>query len=121
MSVRVDLPWTSPPISPNGSRMHPHAHAGRVRGVLDAARYAIRNAHLEPVDRAHVELHWRIPDKRRRDADNLLALLKPCLDALVKERVLKDDSFRYVPAVTCCIHPPNGDPASLWLVIEEIS
>ena len=117
--IRIDLPWTSPPISPNGPRMHPHAHAGRVRGVLESARYAIRNAHLEPMAGANVELNWRIPDKRRRDPDNLSATLKPVLDALVKEGVLPDDSWVHVPSATCRILPPNGEPAAMWLTLSD--
>ena len=46
------------------------------------------------------------PDRRARDADNLI---KPVLDLLVKGRVLKDDSNKYVRRVTVQ-WVPSGPP-----------
>ena len=88
--------------------------------VKEQAQWAIRKAKPQPVDAAVVSLHWRIPDRRRRDADNLGPTLKACLDALVAERVLADDSFRHVPTAACTIHEPNGQPTAMWLELVPI-
>jgi len=41
-----------------------------------------------------MEIRWGIPDKRRRDFDNLVARTKPFIDGLVKAGVVGDDSIR---------------------------
>lgn len=118
----VNLPWTAPPITANQQRrMHFHAEAKCKSGAMLAARYAIRNAKLTPVEKAVVVLHWRQPDNRRRDGDGADVTKKVVLDALVKEGVLRDDSWRYVihSGVTC--HPPiPGQPGAMWLSITSV-
>jgi len=46
---------------------------------------------MNPWKRAVVRFQYGLPDKRRRDLDNLIAASKPLLDALVG-RVIRDDS-----------------------------
>jgi len=115
--VTIPLPWTSPPVSQN-DRQHHHVKAKAVAQALAEARLAIRAAQVEPVVGAIVTLHYRVPDRRRRDADNLAVVLKVCQDALVKEGVLPDDSWVCVPASGCRIHPP-GEPAAMWLTLSD--
>ena len=81
----------------------------------------VRAAKPAAVIGAEVTLHFRPKDKRRRDADGLAPTLKVVLDALVTEGVLPDDSWVHVPAATCRIHPPNGEPAAMWLTLEEVA
>ena len=45
----------------------------------------------EPPERSVVSVEVVLPDRRRRDADNLITCCKPLLDALVKLRVIRDD------------------------------
>ena len=52
--------------------------------------------HQEPPDRSVVSIEVVLPDKRRRDADNLITSCKPLLDALVKLGVLSDDSIHAI-------------------------
>lgn len=122
MSV-VPLPcWTSPPITKNEvRRQHHHAEAKARAKAMTECRWAIKAARLTPVDRATVILNWSMPDKRRRDGDGASPTLAVCLDALVAEGVLPDDSWRYVAhsGVTC--HPPvPGQPGALWLTVTAI-
>lgn len=46
--------------------------------------------------RAVVKIDWGLPDRRRRDRDNLLAATKPMLDGLVAANVIEDDSVRHI-------------------------
>lgn len=108
----VDLPWKRPPLTGNDRG---HTRFSPFRRVKAEALVMIRAAHLDPIGAACVTLHWRIPDRRRRDADNLGPTLKACQDALVEAGVLPDDSWQHVPAATCRIHPPDGTPARMWL------
>lgn len=117
----IPLPWTRPPITLNtGLRAdNPHAKAARVRKAKAEATTAILAADVRPIVAAEVTLHYRVPDRRRRDADNLAPTLKVCQDALVDAGVLIEDSWVTVPAATCRIHAPDGT-AELWLELAVL-
>ena len=119
MSIRIPLPWTSPPVSQN-DRQHHHVKAKAVARALAEARLAIRAAQVEPIVGAVVTLHYRVPDLRRRDADNLAVVLKVCQDALVAEGVIPRDDWIHVPSSGCTIHPPDA-PAAMWLVLSDVT
>jgi len=123
MSHLIPLPWTKPPITLNpGLRStNPHAKAAAVRQAKGEASAAIIHADTPPVAGCNVTLHYRVPDRRRRDADNLAATLKVCQDALVLAGVLVEDSWVTVPSATCRIHPPSAEGPALWLELEEIA
>lgn len=120
MSV-VKLPWTAPPLTQNGlRRMHFQAEAKAKATALAEARWAVKAARLNFMPGAIVILNWQQPDRRRRDGDGAAPTLKVCLDALVKEGILHDDSWVEVPhsGVTC--HAPiKGKPGALWLVLTD--
>lgn len=118
----IRLTWSAPPITKNDTRRHGNHHAMRHKwaNALGEARWAIRAAKPQPVDTAVVVLHWRQPDNRRRDGDGAMPTLSACLDALVLEEVIPDDSHQHVihSGVTC--HAPiKGQPGSLWLTIND--
>lgn len=115
----VRLPWLSPPLSLN-DRDHWATHAAKVQEVRDAARWVIRAARLPRLPAAEIVLCWRVRDFKRRDNDNLVATLKPCIDALVDEGVLADDNWQHVRLAAARIDPPNDErTCSLWLEISE--
>ena len=120
-TITIPLPWSKPPLTLNtGLRAeNPHVKAERVRIAKGQAVAAIRKAKVPPMAGAIVTLHYRVPDKRRRDADNLASTLKVCQDALVEAGVLIEDSWVTVPASGQRIHPPNGEPAALWLELTD--
>lgn len=121
MSTVIPLPWYRPPISGNRERNNVHAYAAKVREARDAAFVAIRAAKIEPRTRANVTLHYRVPDHRRRDADNLSSVFKVCQDALVAANVLPDDSWQHVPQAACRIHPPTSEGPAMWVTLEEVA
>ena len=118
--VSIPLPWPKPPLSQNDRDERKRGGARKIANAKDQARWAVRAARVQPLAGAEVTLHYRVPDRRRRDADNLAVVLKVCQDALVLEGVLPDDSWVHVPAATCRIHPPDGPPA-LWLTLTTIT
>lgn len=110
MTLRLVLPWPPKELSPN-ARVHYMKKAkvvadfreecgwiGRegiqlpsVTGMRlhDSRRYPLR-----PPVRARVT--FVVPDRRRRDIDNLLAMLKPAWDGLTDAGVLEgDDAERF--------------------------
>lgn len=118
----IPLPFDAPPLTKNKvRRMHHHKEASIRRDSIDATRLAIRAAKVQPLEQAVVVLHWRQPDNRRRDGDGADPTKAFCLDALVLEGVLPDDSFQHVihSGVTC--HAPiKGQPGAMWLSINPV-
>ena len=115
----IPLTWPKPPLTGNRTRGNPYARATEVKAAKAEAIWAVRAAKVDPMVGAEVTLHFRPKDKRRRDADGLAPTLKVCLDALVAEGVLPDDSWVHVPAATCRIHPPTDEPAAMWLELAD--
>jgi len=60
-----------------------------------------------PLAHAVVRFKIGLPDKRRRDLDNLIAACKPLLDALTG-RVIKDDRIGSVDLEYSCFASPNN-------------
>lgn len=121
MLITIPLPWSKPPLTGNRTRGNPYARANEVKTAKSEARLTIAAHSVRPVVGADVTLHFRPKDKRRRDADGLFPTLKVCQDALVDEGVLPDDSWVSVPSATCRIHPPNGEPAAMWLELDVLT
>jgi hypothetical protein len=117
----IALPWNRPPLSQNDRDERARGGARKIADAKAQACAAVRAAHLTPIVGAEVTLHYRVPDRRRRDADNLAVVLKVVQDALVIEGVLPRDDWVHVPRSGCVIHPPNGQPAAMWLELESIT
>lgn len=120
-TIAIPLPWSRPPLTGNRTRGNPYARAGEVKTAKAEASAAIGRAKPRHVVAADVTLHFRPSTRQRRDADGLFPTLKVCQDALVLRGVLPDDSWVCVPAATCRIHPPNGEPAAMWLELDVIT
>lgn len=117
----VALPWLKPPLTQNDRNDRRTGGARKIAEAKAQAQWATKAARLEPIVGANVTLHWRIPNRGRRDSDNLGSTLKVCLDALVAEGVLPDDSWVHVPRTSCEIHPPTHEPAAMWLELDVIT
>lgn len=118
--IVIPLPWEKPPLNQN-DRLHYRVKATLVASAKADAEEAIGAVGPESIVGAEVTLHYRPKDKRRCDADNLAVVLKVCQDALVTTRVLPRDDWVHVPAATCRIHPPTGEPAAMWLELTNIT
>lgn len=123
---------TRPPLSLNdrgrtkGAMM---AKARKTRHLRDLVVVAGRAAGVEPWPYLHVVLHYVPRDRRARDRDNLVATLKPCIDALTaagQDRgraclgMVPDDTGDHVGWSAPVIHEPDGEPR-LWLTVQACS
>jgi hypothetical protein len=122
--VIIPLPWSKPPLTGNRTRGNPYARAGEVKAAkveaCAAIDAAVRAGAAGCIVGADVTLHFRPSTKQRRDADGLFPTLKVAQDALVICCVLPEDSWVTIPAATCRIHPPTGEPAAMWLELTNI-
>jgi hypothetical protein len=119
----IPLPWDAPPLTKNDTRRHGNHHAMRRKwdAALGEARWAIRGADCVLIEQAVVILHWRQPDRRRRDGDGAALTLSACLDALVLEEVIPDDSWQHVRHSGITTHDPiKGQPGVMWLSVSPI-
>lgn len=119
-TIVIPLFWTRPPLSQNDRNERNRGGSQRIKVALTEARMAIRAARVEPIVGAVVTLHYRMPDRRRRDADNLAATHKVVQDALVAEGVIPRDDWIHVPASGQHIHPPTNDGPALWIELTDV-
>lgn len=121
--IRLDLPFTKPPLTAN-QRLHHMARHRLNRQIIDTVQVAVRAQVTEriPLDAYPLDLtlHYQAPDKRRRDPDNLAPTLKAAQDGLVKAGLLPDDSWLYIRRPGCQIHAYEpGQLGALWLTLTD--
>ena len=114
-AFRIDLPWTTPPLTAN-QRMHWAERAAVVREVRQTAFLLSQKA--PHADKLVVTLHYRPRDIRRRDSVNLYPTLKACVDGLIDRKICPDDDTAHVSTPEPVIHPPDGTKAAMWLEID---
>lgn len=112
------LPYTRPPLTLNG-RQHWARKKDLIRDIRWSVHQLARAAKIPPCHRVHVTLHYVPRATRRRDADNLVATLKPCLDGLVDAGLVADDTPEYVTWTPPVIDPADPNDPHLYLLIEE--
>ena len=100
--IVIDLPWPPKELSPN-ARVHRMAKARAARTYRQDCGWATVEAlggiHRCPrVTGEALELiaEFRMPDKRWRDADNLLAMIKSGIDGVCDATGINDRAFRRV-------------------------
>lgn len=114
----LDLPYEKPTLSMN-DRLHWREKAKRTQHIRATVHALARKAKV-PTGRASVEvrLHYRPRDNRRRDADNLMPVLKAACDGLVDAGLVADDTPELMQKLMPVIHPAEkGCPGALWLTI----
>lgn len=119
MIARIDLPYAKPPLSMN-DRQH-WAVKARITAGVRASTARLAKVACVPTGLAHatVTLCYRPKANRKRDADNLVPVLKACCDGLVDHGLTDDDTPDLMTKAMPAIHPAvKGQPPALWLEIE---
>ena len=95
--IEVWLDWPDSRLMPNRARTMHWAQKGR---VAKAARHAAWVAGLQAglhelhaASRVRMEFEFSAPDRRKRDLDNLIAAIKPCIDGLADAIGMDDNRF----------------------------
>lgn len=93
--MRIDLPWPARVLSPN-ARVHWAVKSNAVKASRSAAfmltKEALSGAKFEPL-RAVVSMTFHPPDKRRRDLDNAISMLKSGIDGIADALGIDDSRF----------------------------
>jgi hypothetical protein len=97
--------------------------AAKVKPWRTASHLLAKQAKIPACRRIHVELNYVPSTVRRRDPDNLVAVLKPCIDGLVDAGVVPDDDLRFVERSFPVIHPkgpPRRSGNRWWMVVTAL-
>lgn len=129
----IPLGFTAPPLSLNDrgrSKGAVRRKAALVRQLRTNVFLRGRQLKMTPVQHLHVALHYVPRDRRARDADNLVATLKPAIDALTAKGqdrgwpalgLVPDDTPDHVTWTPPRIHPPDEHGPRLWLVVTAMA
>lgn len=112
---RLELPFTTQ-LSLN-DRVHWAVKMKLVKEWRDATHVLARAAKIPACRRIQVEFHYVPRTNQRRDPDNLVASLKPCVDGLVDAGIVPDDTEEFVERVWPICHPATGLPGKFYLRI----
>lgn len=93
MSINIHLPVANA-ITAN-HRSHFHAKAEKTRHLRGVGRLAAVDDKRK-YERAHLTVSIGWPDKRRRDAHNLMPTLKALIDGMVDAGLLSDDDDKHL-------------------------
>ncbi|WJJ10799.1 hypothetical protein P9990_19800 [Prescottella equi] len=112
----LELPWTKPPLSMN-DRMHWAQKAKLTKRIRSTARTLAAAKRLPAgLDHVSVALVYRPRDRRRRDTDNLMPVLKALCDGLVDHGLVTDDTpqwmTKHMPRLD---EPQKGAGGAMWL------
>lgn len=126
-NIALDLPWPPADLNPN-KRLHwrsRHKAAKQYRWECNILARAMITGGLRRIHHSLLPLPvpapvaatvtFHMPNRRRRDLDNLLAAMKPAWDGLVDAGLLADDN---ADQLTITLKPPEyGGAAGVRLVL----
>lgn len=96
MSLRIELPWPSPKLHPNG-RVHWAVRSRAAKKARAEAKYLTLSSMVRTprvfCGRTPVSLTFCPPDRRRRDVDGMLSSLKSALDGIADALLVDDNKF----------------------------
>lgn len=114
------------PLSLN-DRDNRFARNAKVQQVRDEVAMMVRVVGVPRREwrKVKVTLLFRPPDKRRRDADNLVATLKAVCDGLVDADVVADDTpaemVKEMPVIGEVLRAEKGKPVRrFWVRVERL-
>jgi crossover junction endodeoxyribonuclease RusA len=122
----IELPWSTPPVKPNGGYSNRYAHATKVRNARQVMGLLGRAAGLPVMARCEVLLTWHVGDKVARDADNLVWTLKPLCDALSSGKkptdhpIVADDTPEFMVKPMPVVEFVRGQRKRLSIRVREL-
>lgn len=122
----IELPWSVPPVKPNGGHGNVYGHAAKVRAAREAMGVLGRAAGIPALSRCEVLLTWHVGDRIARDSDNLVWTLKPLCDALSSGRkptdhpIVKDDTPEHMVKLMPVVEYAKGQRKRMSVRVREI-
>lgn len=127
MTWTLELPYARPPLTLNDRGNRHVQHRARVE-LMKTVHLLAKQARLpRGLEHVGIVLWWSVPDRRRRDQDNLAATRKACVDALTAGSrnhpgygLTVDDDWLHVTSGDAIELVP-GRPAALRLEITDLT
>lgn len=122
----IELPWSTPPVKPNGGYGNRYSHSAKVREARQTMGLLGRSAGLPVMGRCEVLLTWHVGDLIARDADNLVWTLKPLCDALSSGKkptdhpIVKDDTPEFMVKPMPVVEYVKGQRKRLSVRVREL-
>ena len=98
---------------PDGITLNDRSHWAVRKKATDTAHALVADKLRVPPKIAAtvaLHLHFYLPDKRRRDLDNLIGAVKPYIDGLVLAGLLRDDGQHCITEVKATWEYRQGQP-----------
>ena len=84
-------------ITSNNERGHWAIRSGAKKLLRQKTRLRAQQAGLpKDLERVHITAHIDYPDRRRRDAHNLMPTIKPIIDGLVARTLVEPNALKQV-------------------------
>jgi hypothetical protein len=119
-STTFQFPWAKAPLSLN-YRLHKMAEAKVVKSIR--GEMAERGRVLPTVGRCDVVLTWVVNDRRKRDEENIVPVLKALCDGLVDAGVVPDDTpnfmVKHMPVIRFA--PKREQVAHFEFTVSEVA
>jgi len=119
--ISITLPYLPPREFSRNSRLHwAELHRVQLQVSMDIHMLLLEAGWKPgtPWNRAVVTIQFVLPDRRTRDADNLITAAKPILDSL-KHKVFADDSIKCIGIPTYTYKYSRKKLAATVIKIEE--
>lgn len=120
------LPYPRPPRGLHANdRIHWRGKAKSSAKVRQDVFTLVRAAHVPALERIRVDVEWVVPDRRKRDTDNLAPLLKVIYDAIgsdrgISARIVEDDDPLHMSKPSATIRHSHGELAHFIVTITDI-
>jgi crossover junction endodeoxyribonuclease RusA len=123
MPIEIEMPLPDRRLSPN-ARTHWRSKAQATKHLRELARglaVCAKGLTCEtlPMHQALCRITYRVADRRRRDRDNLLAMLKAAFDGIADAGIVGDDAdITYAPVAIEVVG--RGGETGVTLRIEAV-
>ena len=98
-------------------RMHWKPRNLVTQNIKDAVIWRCRQQKVPVMGRVHVTVLVRVPDRRRRDLENLAPTVKAAIDGLVLAEIIPDDNWEHLVGPDYRVIQ-EGSVLSVALVVE---
>lgn len=128
-TVVLQLPWPASAVAPNNARGAPWWKLRGRRSPTTVERMTAFAAARRVMSRRRggwrslptpvtLEADFYPPDRRERDYDNLLGMLKASIDGIVQAGLLAGDSTDKLRIGRLDLREPAGAPARVYLILK---
>lgn len=115
--LKISLPLPSSALHQH-AKGHWRAKSQATAKARQQAAWAARASWTgEPLDHARIEYRFFVPDRRRRDAANLVGACKAYVDGIVDAGVIIDDCWERLAIGAVDVEVDRADPrVEIWIV-----